>query len=83
MNDARVDHNKEVVKSLDHFGERGDNDMMPINKDNTLMSENVDGNEEDEDEYGPKLPRGPVTSRGALSGPTIPNIQDLELRRGK
>ncbi|PYI05927.1 hypothetical protein BO78DRAFT_316886 [Aspergillus sclerotiicarbonarius CBS 121057] len=35
--------------------------------------------EEDEDEYGPVLPTG--RSGGLSSGPTIPTMQDLELRK--
>lgn len=46
------------------------------------MAEHDDQDAEDEEDYGPKLPSGVATSRGPLSGPTIPNIQDLELRRG-
>lgn len=67
-----------MVKSLDQVGQLGDNDTMPNKKDYIPMAENDD----DEDDYGPKLPSGAVASRGPLSGPTIPNIQDLELRRG-
>ncbi|OKL63145.1 hypothetical protein UA08_01600 [Talaromyces atroroseus] len=37
--------------------------------------------DEDDEDYGPKLPRGALTSRGLPSGPTIPNLQDLELQR--
>ncbi|KAJ5095519.1 hypothetical protein NUU61_004875 [Penicillium alfredii] len=41
------------------------------------------GDEDEDDEYGPTLPH-PVLTRGAPhSGPTIPNLQDLELKRGK
>lgn len=39
--------------------------------------------DEDDDEYGPTLP-GPGSMRGtAHSGPTIPNMQDLDLKRGE
>lgn len=41
----------------------------------------------DDDMPGPALPDertvGGARNRGAKSGPAIPNIQDLELRRGK
>lgn len=82
MNDARVAHSKEMAKSLDNYGQLSDNDATPKNKVDTHLAEYDDDNGDDEDDYGPKLPSGPVTSKGALSGPTIPNIQDLELRRG-
>ena len=82
MNDIRVAHNKEMVKGSDRFGQLGDNDTIPNKNDYIPMAENDHDNGDDEDDYGPKLPSGAVTSRGPLSGPTIPNIQDLELRRG-
>lgn len=47
-----------------------------------------DENEEDEEEYGPTLPH-PISDRdgrgwrgGMHSGPTIPSMEDLELKRG-
>lgn len=67
---------------MDQFGQISDNDTTPNKKDDISMAENDDDNGDDEDDYGPKLPSGAVTSRGLLSGPTIPNIQDLTLRRG-
>lgn len=40
--------------------------------------------EDDEDEeYGPTLPHPDAMRDVTHSGPTIPNMQDLELRRGK
>lgn len=71
-----------MVKSLDQFGQLGDNDTMVNHKGDVPMSQNDDDNGGDEDDYGPKLPSGVVTSRGPLSGPTVPNLQDLDLRRG-
>jgi hypothetical protein len=41
-----------------------------------------DEDDEDDEAYGPKLPHGALTSRGLPAGPTIPNLQDLELQRG-
>lgn len=42
-----------------------------------------DGADEDDDDYGPSLPQ-PGSLRGtAQSGPTIPNMQDLDLKRGE
>ena len=46
------------------------------------------GSSDDDDMLGPALPGeqrtvGGSRNRGAKSGPAIPNIQDLELRRGK
>ncbi|PCH06510.1 Hypothetical protein PENO1_016790 [Penicillium occitanis (nom. inval.)] len=81
LNDIRVAHNKEMVKGSDQFGQLGDNDTMPNKNDYIPMAENDNDNGDDEDDYGPKLPSGAVTSKGPLSGPTIPNTQDLELRR--
>ncbi|KAK5800008.1 hypothetical protein VI817_002220 [Penicillium citrinum] len=37
--------------------------------------------DEDDDEYGPTLPRPGSVRGAAYSGPTIPNMQDLELKR--
>lgn len=37
---------------------------------------------DDDDEYGPTLPQAGSGRGGAHAGPTIPNIQDLELKRG-
>ena len=43
----------------------------------------ADGEDDDDDDYGPTLPH-PDLARGAVhSGPTIPNMQDIELKRGK
>jgi hypothetical protein len=72
-----------MVKSPDQFGQFGDNDTISNNRRSDVATEeNDDDKGDDEDDYGPSLPSGAVASRGPLSGPTIPNIQDLELRRG-
>lgn len=46
----------------------------------------IDGGDDDDDEdedYGPSLPRfDPRTRGGPSSGPTIPTMQDLDLRKG-
>lgn len=43
----------------------------------------VEGEEdEDDDEYGPVLPSTSGRGGGPSSGPTIPTLQDLELRKG-
>ena len=42
-----------------------------------------DDNDDDEEDYGPKLPHPGSMRAAARSGPAIPNMQDLELRRGK
>ncbi|EEA27135.1 conserved hypothetical protein [Talaromyces marneffei ATCC 18224] len=81
LNDIRTAHNREMNKSLNQVGQLSDNDDMGNNKGDVPMAENDDDNGDDEEDYGPRLPSGGVTSRGALFGPTIPNIQDLELRR--
>jgi hypothetical protein len=39
--------------------------------------------DEDDDDYGPKMPHPGSHRATARSGPAIPNMQDLELRRGK
>jgi hypothetical protein len=39
--------------------------------------------EDDEEEYGPTLPVPGSARDVTYSGPTIPNMQDLELKRGK
>ncbi|KAJ5722546.1 hypothetical protein N7488_000581 [Penicillium malachiteum] len=41
-----------------------------------------DDEDEDEDEYGPTLPHPNASRQMARSGPTIPRMQDLELKRG-
>lgn len=38
--------------------------------------------DEDDDEYGPVLPSTSGRGGGPSSGPTIPTMQDLELRKG-
>jgi hypothetical protein len=46
---------------------------------------NVQDDDEDEDDdevYGPPLPNQVTTSSNPRSGPTIPNLQDLEIQRG-
>ena len=40
-----------------------------------------DDNEDDDDEYGPTLPG--LARPGDRSGPTIPSMQDLEMRNGE
>ncbi|KAJ5239820.1 hypothetical protein N7468_004439 [Penicillium chermesinum] len=37
--------------------------------------------EDEDDEYGPKLPNSGYTRQVAHSGPTMPNTQDIELKR--
>jgi hypothetical protein len=39
--------------------------------------------EEEEEEYGPTLPVPGSVRDVTYSGPTIPNMQDLELKRGE
>lgn len=43
------------------------------------------GDEEEEEDYGPELPTTVAAAQGLKQslGPTIANLQDLELRRGK
>lgn len=51
--------------------------------DNTSPPTAEEDDDEDDDEYGPTLPH-PNSGRGYMqSGPTIPRLQDLELKRGK
>jgi len=46
--------------------------------------ENLPADDDDNDEdYGPKLPHPGSMRAAARSGPAIPNMQDLELQRGK
>lgn len=43
---------------------------------------NDNDEDEDDDEYGPGVPIIPHGGTGALSGPAIPTMQDLALRKG-
>lgn len=38
--------------------------------------------EDEDDDYGPSLPQPGYTKDMAHSGPTMPNMQDIELKRG-
>ena len=55
----------------------------PLPPDRRDMREDED--ESSDDMPGPALPGGQTAfaGRGAKSGPAIPNVQDLELQRGK
>lgn len=44
----------------------------------TAGDEEEEGEDDDDDEYGPMPQRG----SGRAPGPAIPNMQDLELRKG-
>lgn len=56
-------------------------------QDSAVAADNTDGaaakEDEEDEEYGPTLPVPGLTRQAAHSGPTIPNMQDLELKRGK
>ncbi|KAJ5561528.1 hypothetical protein N7461_000289 [Penicillium sp. DV-2018c] len=41
----------------------------------------AEDDQDDDDEYGPSLPQGGSARGGSHLGPTIPNMQDLELKR--
>lgn len=46
----------------------------------------MDDDDDDEEDYGPNLPHTALQMNkhgGPSSGPTIPTMQDLELRKGK
>jgi len=42
-----------------------------------------DDDDDDDDEYGPTLPHSNMGRGLTHSGPTIPRLEDLELKRGK
>jgi hypothetical protein len=44
--------------------------------------EEADGDSDSDDSVGPTLPGQEGRSRRARAGPSIPNLQDLELKRG-
>jgi len=46
--------------------------------------DDVDDDEDDDEDYGPNLPSGLHVTKpsGPSSGPAIPTMQDLELRKG-
>ena len=49
-----------------------------------VESAKAEEKDEDEESYGPELPMsGKVRQLNHSSGPTIPNLQDLEVRRGR
>lgn len=51
-------------------------------KEGTSATENDNSEEENDDEYGPNLPSR-QGHPGQSSGPTIPTMQDLQLRKGE
>ena len=81
MNNTREAHNEKTVKSGGQSGQiRGRDHARDVSA--AEHDDNDDDYAEDDEDYGPKLPSGALTSKGPLSGPAMPHIQDLELRRG-
>ncbi|EED19535.1 conserved hypothetical protein [Talaromyces stipitatus ATCC 10500] len=79
LDNTRTARDRNMIK-LSRSSERpSSNDDTPDYRRNDVPMAANDDDDDDED-YGPKLPSGAVASRGPLSGPTIPNLQDLELQ---
>lgn len=49
---------------------------------NAAANEIIEGDSDSDDSVGPALPGHESRSRGGRMGPSIPNMQDLELKRG-
>ncbi|KAH8695359.1 hypothetical protein BGW36DRAFT_382536 [Talaromyces proteolyticus] len=67
-------------QSDDHGVGSPEERSLQIENDNDEDDEEEE-EEEEEEEYGPKLSNLTISSRNKRSGPTIPNLQDLELQR--
>merc|ERR1712098_1017198 len=76
-----------VESAADHTSERREErpktNTTPVERQSSRPSaKQVEEESDSDDSIGPALPGQESRSRGSRKGPSIPNMQDLELKRG-